>query len=132
MLEGQNNELSAISEILNPYVHFVFVLGSYGTERFGPESDIDLASYFTESVDFKKQLELSSQITELTGRDVDLVDLRNIDPIFARQVLETGRLLIDNDHKRLVEWQMTQVGKYIDFKMDRRPIEKNLLTRKRP
>ncbi|MGZ3775738.1 MAG: type VII toxin-antitoxin system MntA family adenylyltransferase antitoxin [Pseudobdellovibrionaceae bacterium] len=127
LMEDKTKE---IIEILKPHTEFVFLLGSYGTQRFGAESDIDLAAYFKEHVDYGSQLRLSSEISELTNRDVDLVDMRNIDPIFARQVIETGRLLLDNDHKKLVNWQIVQLGKYIDFKMDRAEIEKNLLKRK--
>lgn len=116
---------------LRPHTEFVYLLGSYGTDRFNAESDIDLAAYFKEYVDFNQRLQLSSKISELTGRDVDLVDMRNIDPIFARQVIETGRLILDNNHSILVNWQVTQLAKYIDFKMDRRAIEKKLLTRKK-
>ncbi|MGZ3775387.1 MAG: type VII toxin-antitoxin system MntA family adenylyltransferase antitoxin [Pseudobdellovibrionaceae bacterium] len=120
-----------ITEILSPYAEFVFLVGSYDTPRFNNESDVDLAVYFIESVDYQLKINLILKLEDLTGRDVELIDLRNIDPIFARQVIETGRLLVDNNHKKLVNWQITQLSKYLDFKMDRAVIEKNLLVRKR-
>lgn len=124
------NQIPEITEILRPFSEFAFLLGSYGTERFGIDSDIDLAVFFNKSVDQKKHGELFFTLEDLTGRSIDLIDLRNIDPIFSRQVLETGRLLLDQNHQRLVEWQNLQIGKYLDFKMDRLGIEKNLLKRK--
>jgi predicted nucleotidyltransferase len=122
--------LKQIIQLLHPFSDFAFLLGSYGTERFNQTSDIDLAVYFSESVDQKKINELAVKIEELTGRDVDLVDIRDIDPIFARQIIETGRLLIDNKQEKLVNWRYLQLAKYIDFKMDRAEIEKKLLVRK--
>lgn len=123
--------LEQIIQLLHPFSNFAFLLGSYGTERFNPTSDIDIAVYFADSVDPKKIYELAVKIEEITGRDVDLVDIREIDPIFARQIIETGRLLIDNKHEKLVNWKYLQLSKYIDFKMDRAEIEKKLLVRKR-
>jgi hypothetical protein len=43
-------------------------------------------------------------LSNLLGRDVDLADLRRASPIFGRQVLRDGRLLLDaaHAHKRLV------------------------------
>lgn len=120
---------SEIIQILNPYSEFAFILGSYGTSRFGEESDIDLAAYLNKNIDEKLKSELIMRLEDLTGRDIDLIDLRTVDPIFARQVMETGRLLLNNNPVSLVKWQAVQIGKYIDFKKDRLEIENKLLTR---
>jgi predicted nucleotidyltransferase len=126
-----NDQVAQIKKLIEPHAEFAFLMGSFGTPRFNDQSDLDLAVYFSNKVDWNWRAKLSSQLMDIVGRDVDLVDLRDTDPIFARQVLETGRLLFCKDSGLLVSWKATQMSKYIDLKMGRAEIEKQLLTRKK-
>lgn len=118
-------------KLIEPHAKFAFLMGSYGTDRFNDQSDIDIAVYFNGETSGPALTKLLSELMDHFERDVDLVDLRTIDPIYARQVLETGRLLFSKDPGLLVSWQSTQMSKYIDLKQGRAEIEKNLLKRKK-
>jgi predicted nucleotidyltransferase len=124
-------------KILNSHVEFCFLLGSADTPRFNSHSDIDLAVFWK---DFNYQpniefFEFNLSIVQLLEdefqREIDLVTLNDIDVIFGMQVLETGRLLFDNNDEELLKWKVFQLSRYPDFKYSRKIIEDNILKRKK-
>ena len=110
---------------------FAFLMGSVGTDRFQPESDIDIAVFWKSSFGFEKSSNYVRLLEEKFSRDVDLVSLNAVDVIFARQVLEKGRLLFSNSDGILLNWKMEKLSEYPDFKYSRKIIEDNILTRKK-
>ncbi len=122
---------SVVSKVFNQDFFFVILLGSADTDRFHIESDIDLAVYFKHPIEFKQLVQYQSLLSEKFDREVDLVDLNRIDPIFARQVLETGREVEIADRSFYNLWKAQQLSVYPDFKANRKVIEENLLTRKK-
>lgn len=116
-----------IKTILQNDAEFVFILGSFGTEFFRDDSDIDIAVYYKNHVDEKIKTKLWNQVEDLTGRDVQLVELNKIDPIFAMQVIDKGRLILDQDKACLLNWKSLYFSKYQDLKLSRKVVEKNLL-----
>lgn len=131
MERAENKDLLEIIKLLQPLASFSYLMGSYGTPRFRHDSDLDLAAHFNAGVTDEQKWSLKNEIGKKINRDVDLVSLKEVDPIYARQVLETGRLLYSENPGLLVSWQALQMSKYIDLKMGRREIEENLLKRKK-
>lgn len=123
--------LKAVDETLKEDCAFVYLLGSAGTERFRDDSDIDLAAFFKTHSGLATLFEKSLQLEKKLQREVQLVALNTVDPIFGRQVLETGRLLFSTDPGSLLQWKTHQMSIYPDFKFSRAIIEKALLNRKR-
>ena len=105
---------------------FALVFGSYGTERFGPESDVDLAVRYPGPLPPKEFVDLLHRLNSLSGRAVDLVDLASADPIIAMQVLRNGRPLLARDRAALESFRMTTPSRYFDWKVSRRPVEERL------
>lgn len=121
-----------VNETLGHLAEFIFLVGSAGTQRFRPDSDIDIAVYWKkEDLDFNQKLKLISELEEKLGHEIDLISLNLIDVIYAIQVIDTGRLLISNNPGILLEWKFQQLSKYPDFKASRAIIEKNILNRKK-
>ncbi len=134
---------NAVESVFKDSYVFIVLMGSAATERFHKESDIDLAIYLKKieatidntiagkksAVDavFRKTIELEN----ILGRDCDLVILNDCDPIFCRQVLESGRLLLITDDSAFNIWKAEQMSRYPDFKYSRIVIENNLLNRKK-
>lgn len=112
---------------------FIYLLGSVGTERFNANSDIDIAAYWTSLLDSEEVSKMSFELEEKLQREVDLVSLNRIDPIFARQVLETGRLIYLNEGRKglHLKWRAEKMSEYPDFKYSRKIIEDHILTRKK-
>ena len=120
-----------LTETLIQEAEFVFLMGSAETERFHAESDIDVAVFWKTSCDELKKKQCLQTLEEKFNRDVDLISLNKIDVIFARQVLETGRILFTNSDGMLLKWKMEQMSDYPDFKASRKIIEDNILKRKK-
>ena len=120
-----------IKNILHDYAEFVFLLGSAGTERFNKDSDVDVAVFWKEKTSKEQIQKCGKTLDEEFNRDVDLVSLNKIDPIFARQVLETGRIIFSNSDGPLLKWKMEMMSIYPDFKFTRKIIEENILNRKK-
>jgi predicted nucleotidyltransferase len=103
-----------------------------GTERFHNDSDIDIAAHFINEPTFEELVALKAKIERELNRDIDLVSLNFVDPIFAQQVLETGRLIYTTKDKvELLSWKTQIMSMYPDFKMSRKIIEDSLLNRKK-
>jgi len=112
-------------------MEFAYLLGSAGTDRFRDESDIDLAIYWKSPLSFSELSKIQAELEATFQRDVDLISLNAVDVIFARQVMETGRLLIVQSPGKLLQWKTEQLSRYPDFKYSRRIIEENILKRKK-
>lgn len=121
----------SVERHLTAKARFVYLLGSAGSARFTAESDIDLAASFIKPAAFEEMAELRAAIESDLGKDADLTDLNAADPIYGRQVLETGRLIVNNDPEERLKWEVRQLGFYPDLKFSRKGIEAALLTRKK-
>lgn len=120
-----------LAETLADQAEFAFLMGSAETERFRPDSDIDVAVFWKETVTSEQMNFLCRNLEKKFNRDVDLISLNKIDVIFARQVLETGRLLFNNSAGNLLKWKMEKLSEYPDFKFSRKLIEDQILKRKK-
>ncbi len=112
---------------------FIYLMGSFGTDRFNDQSDLDFAVYWKSIPDFSEIVKLISKFEDQFQRDVELVSLNKIDIIFAAQVLETGRLIFLNESNKgaHLNWRVQKMSEYPDFKMSRKIIEENILVRKK-
>jgi predicted nucleotidyltransferase len=122
---------AALEQKCGHMVNFAYLLGSAGTDRFNPDSDIDLAVHWKIEPEFTQYVQIKSDLSDAFNRELDLVALNRIDLIFGRQVLESGRLLFCSAPGIHLQWKADQLSRYPDFKFSRAPIEKNILVRKK-
>ncbi len=104
-LEKLNHETGRLCSGL---AEFVFLLGSAATPRFQAESDIDLAVFWKEGISEDKIREVHDELEDIFSRDIQIVSLVDVDPVFGRKVLETGRLLFCHENGLLLHWKMNQ------------------------
>jgi len=124
----QSNLIETIGDLSD----FCFLLGSAATPRFRQDSDIDIAVYWKNGeIDFNIRLKIINELEDKLGHDIDLISLNNIDVIYGIQVVDTGRLLINNNPGLILDWKARQLSRYPDFKASRAIIEKNILNRKK-
>jgi predicted nucleotidyltransferase len=123
---------STIIETIGDLSDFIFLLGSAGTPRFRHDSDIDIAVYWKNAdIDFNQKMKIVTALEDKLGHDIDLISLNNIDVIYGIQVVDTARLLVNNNAGLMLEWKAKQLSRYPDFKASRAIIEKNILNRKK-
>lgn len=76
-----------------PGVLGIYAFGSRMQGSAGPDSDLDLAVLVPGYADPVHLWKLSSELAELTGWEVDLLDLRAASTVMQYQVLQTGERL---------------------------------------
>lgn len=76
----------------------VAIYGSYGTSRFHEESDIDIAWLPKHKVDLYKCAELSGEISDILGIEVDLKTLGDIYPVSIEKEMLEGTILYSNEN----------------------------------
>ena len=109
-------------------IQFAFLFGSYATGTAHSRSDIDLAIYCNDKLDFYQLQELKDLINKQYPElpEIDIVQLKFANLIICRQVLEFGQLLFSKNDDLLVDFSVKQMSMYIDFKRSRKIIEDHL------
>ena len=131
MDSSPENITKIINETLTDLAEFGYLMGSAETERFNIKSDIDVAVFWKEMCTEDQKKKCWAALEDKFNRDVDLVSLNDTDVIFARQVLETGRLIFNKNPGVFLKWKMEKMSEYPDFKASRKIIEGNILNRKK-
>ncbi len=94
-LDNYRNSLPPLCE--KYHVERLYAFGSVLTDRFGPDSDIDLiAAFDDEAVEdiFITFFDLKYSLEELLGRPVDLMAEKPIDNPYLRKSIESTKRLI--------------------------------------
>lgn len=90
-----HKELDSVVKRYN--IKFVILHGSYATDTFRSDSDIDIAIFGNEkisSAEFIKCFEACEKIFCDNGnRELDLKTLHDVDPFFRYEVIKHGKLL---------------------------------------
>jgi len=113
-----------------PAVAAAYIFGSFGTDRFNSDSDIDIGVLYAKmpgKTFDKAYFELKGKLEEAVGNEVDLVILNSSSPILCMQVLKHGRKIFEKDTRTANEFFVRTVGSYADLKKVRSPIEQRVL-----
>jgi len=109
-----SNYFSKRKEILAAYI-----FGSFNTDRFNQNSDLDLALIYSQELDkfkrFDLKLELMAGLEKLIKLEVDVVDFENVDLKLKHQILD-GKLIFCSDQSRRVELEKRAILNYIDMR----------------
>ena len=87
----KNNLIIKITQELDPA--FILLFGSFAKQTAHAASDIDLAYFSDKQLAPYERFLLASEIAEVSGREVDLVDIKQIDTVFTMQIFEQGILI---------------------------------------
>ncbi|OGO43250.1 MAG: hypothetical protein A2Z04_08765 [Chloroflexi bacterium RBG_16_57_9] len=96
-----------------------YLFGSHATGKARPQSDVDTAVLLSEDDDlarFYRRLRLIDEVSDVCGREADVIVLNDAPPLLQNEVLKHGRLLFERDRAARVEFEV-QAGKiYADLK----------------
>jgi len=106
---------------------FGFLFGSFLTGDMTSRSDLDIAIYFSDAVDYHRIINLREELSETFGVETDIAVLNHASPVIKMQVLKKGALLFVKDHRAYNKFFVTTVKEYDDLKMTRREIEEKIL-----
>ncbi|WP_420645544.1 type VII toxin-antitoxin system MntA family adenylyltransferase antitoxin [Candidatus Leptofilum sp.] len=109
-----------------PHVQAVYLFGSYGTEDERPSSDVDIALLLLpEQAKAAGSLllgELHLALAELLGKEVDLVNLRQVSTVFQKEIVMTGQQIFCADVYAADEFEMLTLSYYQKLNEERREI----------
>jgi uncharacterized protein len=109
-----------------PNIQAIYLFGSFGTEFQTERSDVDIALLFhpTEASEIG-QLSMSEsreKLEELTGRDVDLINLRLVNTVLQKEVIAADRCLYLKNQYAVDEFEMLTMSKYQKLNEERKEI----------
>ena len=78
-------------------LELAWIYGSYASGRQTDQSDIDIAVAGNTPLTTERRLELSEQLTQVTHKEIDLVDLQAAHGIIFSQVLTLGKLVVNKN-----------------------------------
>lgn len=108
-----------ILEIMERFIvcKLIYIFGSYGTEYFNQDSDIDIAFLAKEKVDAKTKFDLKLYLIQELGYEIDLIDLDDAKPVLAKEIVCKGRVIYAMDEiakDEFVYKTMALYGQYVD------------------
>ncbi len=106
----KNQLIEIIQNKINPA--FIVLFGSFakGTNRI--DSDIDLAFFSKEQLSSYERFLLASELAEIADREVDLVDLKQIDTVFTMQIFSQGIPIYIQDENEFTRQKMRAYSMY--------------------
>ncbi|HOO33166.1 MAG TPA: nucleotidyltransferase domain-containing protein [Thermotogota bacterium] len=103
-------------------VKIIYLFGSITKQNFREDSDVDCAVLTEEINFFEKYLKTKFIIEEKINRDLDLIDLKSIDPGFAAEIVSKGELLYSDLKETAISYKMSVLSDYIQLEEDRKPV----------
>ena len=94
-----------------PDIAAAYLFGSYARGRATSHSDVDIAVLFklleeNSFVRFERRLDLEIALQETVGRPVQVIDLETAPPLLQRQVRKHGKLILEKDRRRRVDFEV--------------------------
>jgi len=103
-----------------PDLAAAYLFGSFARKRAGRHSDVDIAVLFTtpdgdKLARFERRLDLEMALEKIARRPVQVVDLEGASLLLQRQVRKYGILLLEKDHRRRVDFEVSSRRRYFDM-----------------
>lgn len=123
----KNQLIEIIQNKINPA--FIVLFGSFakGTNRI--DSDIDLAFFSKEQLSSYERFLLASELAEIAGREVDLVDLKQIDTVFTMQIFSQGIPIYIQDENEFTRQKMRAYSMYATLSEQRASVIESIKER---
>lgn len=97
-------------------VVFALIFGSYAEGRQKKTSDIDIGIYFVQPPEGIKLLTLINVLSELAGREVDVVVLNNAPPFLRHQIMKNRVILTIKDMAVYAKFRERTISDYDEYK----------------
>ena len=103
----------------NPAVRFAYVFGGAGRRELRPLSDVDVAVYLDDAVDpVRTRLDLIGVVTKHLGTDeLDLVVLNRAPTALVGRILQSRRVITENDAFLRHRFESLALRKFLDFRI---------------
>jgi predicted nucleotidyltransferase len=92
----------------------VYIFGSVATAKNRPGSDIDVAIMLQGRVKGVERVKLETSLSNLLGKDVDLIIFGEATPLLQHQILKYGYLIYERDSKERMRQEIAARREYLD------------------
>ena len=117
---------STVHAVLGEGVRIVMLFGSCAKGTARPDSDLDLAVDAGRVMTADQRLALTAALAALTGRPVDLIDLRTVGEPLLGQILQHGQRISGTDQA-----QAQYLTKHLIDVADFVPLQQRILKERR-
>lgn len=124
-----NDYSTLVRPILEQYpkTKAIYLFGSYGTEDEWPASDIDIGILLpvdeAKKTDPWKWIELSNVVATASKKEkADLVNLRQADTVFRKEIIYANRRIYCADETAADEFEMLTLSLYQQLQEERKDI----------
>ena len=109
-----------------PRAQAIYLFGTHGTADEWPNSDVDIAVLLPplQARDIPP-LALSPchlELSEALGKEVDLLNARQVSTVFQKEIVASGRLLYCADENAVAEFEMLTLSFYQKLNEERKEI----------
>lgn len=119
--------IEKVKQEVNPA--FIILFGSFAKDTVREESDIDLAYFSSKQLSSYDRFLLSNELALIGGREVDLVDIKNIDTVFAMQIFAHGIPIYIEDENEYIRQRMRAYSMYATLNEQRAAIINDIKAR---
>lgn len=112
-----------------PEFQGIYLFGSFATGDATQESDIDIAVLCQNKIDYDLLRNITTKLSILLGRDVDLIELRFVNTIFQEEILKTARRIATFDRMACEIYEDFIYCSAMDFREFRKPQVEEIIAR---
>lgn len=116
----QEQMVEVLKDKVNP--EFILLFGSFAKGTTHEESDVDLAYFSKQQLSSYDRFLLANELAIICSREVDLIDLKEIDTVFTMQIFEQGIPLYIQNEDEYTRQKMRAYSMYATFNEQRAPI----------
>ena len=129
MAESNLDENAVIAKVREtfPAIEAIYLFGSFADGTQDGDSDLDLALLFRPPLDRQESKNLfmhplHAQLQELTCRNVDLVNLRQMPTVLQKEIVMLGRRIYSADEVVADEFDLGVLSRYQKLNQERAEI----------
>lgn len=109
-IDMKNKIINKVVEKINP--SFIILFGSFAKGTVHESSDLDLAYFSYKKLSSYGRFILAGELARFVNRDVDLVDIKQIDTVFTMQIFEHGIPIYIHDENEFYRQRMRAYSMY--------------------
>jgi len=121
----QNGKLRMILKKFFKKAEGVWLFGSYADGTYNENSDIDIAVLFKERKTPLEIFKMKENLEIMLKKDIDLVNLADINDVFAYEIVTKGKSLKKTEFADNYEYRIWL--RYLDLQDDRKEIIKEFI-----
>ena len=104
----------------------IVLFGSYSRNTQNAESDIDIAIKLKEKIGAKQLFYAKNELEDITNKDIDLIDLDNIQDGIRYEILINGIPLYVEDELKFELYKLDMYREYLELNESRQIIIYNI------